>query len=491
MTRIIKQGQEAREALKRGIDLACDCAKVTLGANGRNVVLGRIDIPPTITNDGVSVVRNVEADDEIENQGVWIVKEACSVASNKAGDGTTTTAVLLQAIVSELFEQLKETDSFVSKKPNVMDLMRQVDLAKEETINALKKKVRKVAKKDIYNVAMTAGEFDWLAKIVTEIYEKIGKDGYITLKEGIKTEYETFKGIELNAGYQSEYFINTDNQECIIENPYILVTNQPLDATAVIEIIPTLISQESKGLILIAPDFSKDLINRLNKTKLGVGFNCLTLKLPTYDKDDLLVDIATLTKAKFLDKNLYTKTEDFIADIKIDNLGKVDKSISTDSKTVIIGGEGDTTERVSMIKQKIESTESMFDKDNLEKRVAYLSGGIATLTIGGDSDFEKMYFKLKAENAVNSVQNALKEGVVRGGGLTLKEIAEELPINILSQALQAPYKQLQLNSGGMTTPESVIDAVATVISSLESACSLAGRVLTTEVVIAFKNETTN
>lgn len=484
--RIIKQGQDAREALKKGIDLACNCAKITLGPSGRNAVLGRIDIPPTITNDGVSVVRNVEAEDEIENQGVWIVKEACSVASGKAGDGTTTTAVLLQAIINELFEKLKDTGSFGTVKPNVMDLMKQVDYAKEEIIKKLKESSRTITNEEIYNVAITAGEFDWLAKIVTEIYQKIGKDGYVTIKEGRKTSYETFKGIELKAGYQSEYFItNDDTREAVLDDPYILVTNQALDASCVQNIIPKLIAIDKKTLILIAPDFSKDLLNRLNKTKLEIGFNAIALKLPTYDKDDLLIDVANLTKSKFLDKNIYTHIDDFISDITIANLGQADKIIVGDSKTTIVGGEGDTTERVNSIKSKLVETQSLFDRDTLEKRIAYLSGGIATLTIGGDSDFEKMYFKLKAENAVASVQNALKEGVVKGGGLALKELDVD---NILSNAIKTPYNQIQENSGNIEILDTVLDPVSNTISSLESACSLAGRVITTEVVIAFKNK---
>ncbi len=486
--KIIKLGQEAREALKRGIDIACNPIKTTLGPAGRNAVLGRIDIPPISTNDGVSVARNIEAEDEIENQGVWIVKEACSVASAKGGDGTTTTAVLLQAIVEELFNKLKDDGSLVSTKPNVIELMNEVDKAKDIVVAELIKRARPMLPEEIFKVAKVAGEFDWLAKIVTEIYEKIGKDGYVSIQEGLKTSYKTFKGIEFNAGYQSEYFINNDEQQCVIENPYIFVTNQAMDTSFVLDIIPKLVALEAKGLVLIAPEFSRDMLNRLNTTKLKTDFNVVALKLPTYDKNDLLVDIATLTQAKFFDKNVYTKIEDFIADIKVENLGRSEKIIIGDSKTTIVGGEGDTSNRVETIKSKLENTQSLFDRDMLEKRIAYLSGGIATLTIGGDSDFEKTYFKLKAENAVSSVEKALRDGVVQGGGLTLKSIGEDVP-TVISNALFAPYKQIQENAGGkLEISEDVLDAVSVTISSIKSACSLAARVLTTEVVIAFKNK---
>lgn len=486
--KVIQTGQEARDSLKRGIDIACNCAKVTLGQAGRNAVLGRIDIPPTITNDGVSVVRNVEVEDEIENQGVWMVKEACSFASRKAKDGTTTTAVLIQSIINDLFEMLKDDGSLVAKKVNVMALMKEVDKAKDEIIEALEARSRNLMPEEIYNVALVAGEFEWLAKIVADIYSKIGKDGYVTIKEGNKTSYETFNGIEFDSGYPSEYFINNDEQQCVIKSPAILVTNQSLDASCVQDIIPKLVELESKGLILIAPEFSRDLLNRLNTTKLKTEFSAVCLKLPTFDKDDILKDIATLTKAKFLDKNTYTKISDFIADIKLDSLGTSDEVVISADSTLIIGGKGDTSERVKLIKEKMEETTSMFDKDRLEKRLAYLSGGVATLTIGGDSDFEKGYFKLKAENAVNSVQNALMEGVVEGGGKALLLVSEELPTNVLSNAIKAPYKQIQTNSGGCEIGDNVIDPVLNTMSSLRSAVSIAGRVLTTEVVIAFKNE---
>ena len=488
--KIIKTGNEAREALKKGIDLACDCIRVTLGSSGRNAVLGRIDIPPTITNDGVSVARNIEVEDEIENQGVWIVKEACSVASIKGGDGTTTTAVLLQAIIRELFERLKDNGSLISSKPNVIDLMKEVDIACADTVAKLKALARPITTNEVFNVAKVAGEFDWLANIVSEIYQKIGKDGYVKIEEGFKTSYKTFKGIEFNSGYPSEYFINSDKM-CVINNPHIFVSNQAIDTPVIVDVMTKLSGlpdeDKSKGLVIIAPDFSRDLLSRLNTTKLQTGFNAVALKLPTYGTDDLMRDIATLTESHFFDKNIYTKIEDLINDITISKLGTCDKIEIGESLTTIIGGDGFVDERVNGIKATLETTKSLFDRDILEKRIAYLSGGIATLTIGGNSEFEKGYFKLKAENAVNSVQKALIDGVVKGGGITLLNLSENK--NILSNALKSPYNQLKENAGGkFEVGDEVIDAVSVVISSLESACSLAGRVLTTEVVIAHKNE---
>lgn len=488
----IKTGQDARDALKRGIDLACDAIKVTLGPNGRNAVLGRIDIPPTITNDGVSVARNIEATDEIENQGVWIVKEACSVASGKAGDGTTTTAVLLQAIVGKLFDELKDNGSLVSKVPNVMDLMKQVDAACKEVLEYLEANSRPISEDEIKNVALVAGEFEWLANIVTDIFKKIGKDGHVTIEEGIKTSYETYKGVELNTGYHSEYYINTEDDECVLEKPLIYVTNQPLDnyiSEAIAGLVTTeMTEEENRGIIIIAPDFSRDLLNRLVTTKVKGNVSIVALKLPTFDKDDILVDVATLAKAKFLDKNAYTKIEDYIADFNLASGGSVDSAIISKNKTILIGGEGDCTDRIASIRAKLEETLSLFDKDSLEKRIAYLSGGIATLTIGGDSDFERIYFKLKAENACNSVQKALRGGVVPGGGLALIGASNKLN-NILTMCIREPYEQIQRNAGGsLDIPVTVLDPLLVTQSALKSACSLAARVLTTEVVTAFANK---
>ncbi len=486
--KIIKRGQEARNALKRGIDIVCDDVKISAGPSGLNAVIGRVDIPPIITNDGVSIARNSESNDEIENQGCWIVKEALSVASNKVGDGTTTTAILLQAIVKELFEKLDDNGSLVVKKPDAIKLMKEVDTACEVIVTELKKQSRPITLEEVYNVALSAGEFDWLAKMVSEVFSKIGKDGYVKVEEGVKTSYETFKGIEINSGYPSEYFQNKGDK-CILENPCILVTNQKMDVTAAVKVIQGVSGKDDiGGVILVAPEYTADLISRLNTTKTKTGFSCVALKVQTYDKNDLLLDIATLTNAKFLDKNLYTKYEDFVADITFDKLGKFQEAEISGNKSIFKGGEGDTTERIEKIKKLREESDSIFDKDEYDRRIAYLSGGMAAVKIGGESDFERTYFKLKADNAFASAQVALRDGVVKGGGLALKDVSDILDENILTMAIRAPYNQIQSNTGGITIGDNIIDPVSVTISSLKSACSIAGRVITTEVVIAFKNE---
>lgn len=489
MKKRILFGQEARDALKRGIDISARAISTTLGPTGRNAVLGRLDLPPVITNDGATIARNIELEDEIENQGAWIVKEATAMADKKGGDGTTTATVILQKIVNILFELLKDDGSLVTKKVDAIKLKKDVDIWCDKVCEKLREKARPVIDSDILKVAKVSAEYDWLAQMIADIYSKTGKDGFINIEESVKTGYEIFKGIELTGGYHSEYYINNENRECIINSPHILITNQKLDIQAVIPLVDSLVSRKIMEVVIIAPEFTRDLLNRLVTTKVKAGFTAVALKLPTFDKDDILVDIATLTKATFIDKNTYPTYEDLLKAITFESLGTAERAIIGEGKSVIIGGEGDTTERVKAIRKLHSESQSEFDKNTYEKRIAYLSGGIAVLKIGGESDTEKNYFKLKAEDAINAVQVALQEGVVKGGGLALKEIADELPKNILTEAIKAPYNQIQENAGGsLEIGDDIIDPVKITISSLRSACSLAGMVVTTETVTAFKQE---
>jgi len=490
MTKIILKGQEAREALKRGVDLVADCVKLTLGPSGRNAVLGRRNVTPIITNDGVTIAHNIEANDEIEQQGVLIVREAAQLTDSNAGDGTTTTTVLLQAITNQLFAMIKDDGSLVRNKINTIDLKKKLDIWCENVCDELKKISRPITNDDIYNVAIISAEYDWIAKIITDIFIQIGKDGYVSVEEGVKNEYHVFKGMELNAGYPSEYFINNDKRQCVVEKPNILVTNQQLEISALLPLVEEMSSKNMTEVLIVAPDFTRDLLNRLNTTKLKTGLSIVALKLPTLGKDDILIDLCSLTNAKFLDKNIYTKYEDLVKDINLSSLGNAERAIIGDNKTVIIGGNGDVSERVNEVKKILSSTESIFDRDTLEKRIAYLSGGLAVIKISAQSEFEKSYFKLKMEDAVNAVQVALKDGVVKGGGLALKDIATRLNSGTgFDECLLAPYNQIKENCGKeIDVPDTVIDPVKITISALKSACSLAGMLLTTEIAIAYKKE---
>lgn len=492
--KIIKFGKDARDALKRGVDLASNCVKVTLGPAGRNAVLGRYGITPDITNDGVTIAQNVEADDETENLGVMAVKEASMLADLKGGDGTTTATVLLQAIVNSTFEKLSEHDDmpkgFSKDYKNSVQLKKDIDIACAAVVDALKKKARPITVKEIYDVALVSGEYEWIAKMIAEIYEKIGKDGYVSIEEGVKSEYDIYKGIEINAGFHSEYFINNDKRQCVLTAPRILVTNQKLNIKNVLFLIDECAAANLTNLVMIAPEFDRDMLNRLNTMKLKANtLNFVAVKLPTYDKDDILIDIAVLSGAKFIDKNAYASLEELEKDLIVANVGKVEQAILGEAHSAFIGGDGDTKKRVSDLRKQITKTTSIFDKNKLEQRLAFLAGGIAVIRVGAESETEKLYFKRKIEDAQNAAQLALREGVVHGGGIALRDIAKDLPENILTEALKKPYEQIQENAGGkLKIGEKVLDPVAVTISSLQSACSLAGMLLTTEVTIAVKED---
>lgn len=481
--KIIKTGSDAREALRSGINKVADCVKVTLGPSGKNAVLGRRDITPIITNDGVSIARAIELEDEIEEQGAMIVKEASSLTDNEVGDGTTTTTVILQTLINDIFEQIKETDSLLSTKKDTIKIKKEIDKLCDEVVERLKKKSRKITKNEIYDVALISAEYFWIAEILEKVFKEVGADGYISVEEANKTSYEIFKGLEIPAGFTSDYFVNNEKQECVLEDPSILISNSKFeDLISVAEIVKTMAEKEQKSLVIVAPDFSKEVLGRFISTKVQTGFYIVAVKIPTYDKDDILIDLATLTESKMLDKNLKNKPS-------YENLGTVDKVIISEDKSVFVGGRGDTTKRKQEIKKEIENCDSEFDKDKLEQRLAHLSGGFAVVKIGATSQSEKTYFILKIEDAINAVRNALKEGVIKGGGLTLKEISEEMGDNLLSKALKAPYNQIQENyGGGLEIADNVLDPLTTISTAVKSACSLAGMVLTTEVVIASKNE---
>lgn len=491
--KIIKLGQDARDALKRGIDLAADAVECTLGPSGRNAIIGRMDITPIITNDGVTILRNLEVEDETEQLAVMVAKEAASLTDNEAGDGTTTTTTLLRAIVNELFDAIKDDGTLVKKKVDTIKLKKDLDHWCGVVCNKLQEMAKPISKKDLYDVAMVSAEYDWLAKIVASVFEKVGKDGYVSVEEGMKTDFEIFKGIEIDVGLSSDYFINNDKGECVIDKPYVLVTNHVIDTgmmETIVSLIADLIQQEKvSNLVIIAPDFSRDILSRFITTKIKTNFGVVALKLPHFGKDDLYLDICALLNCNLIDKNTFIKSDDFKLAFHKNNAGIGEKIVVGSAKTLIVGN-GDTKERVKKLKKTLSETISVFDRDAIEKRIAYLSGGVGIIRISGNSDFEKGYMKLKAEDCVNAVQAALNYGVVKGGGLALKSISEsfEKP-NILSKPLLKPYQCIQANAGGfLKIEDNIVDPVKVTISAVKSACSLAGTLITTEVSIAYKNE---
>lgn len=492
--KIVKFGQDARDALKRGIDLVAKATNPTLGPAGRAAVLGRMDLPPKLADDAISIVMNMESEDPFENEGIKLMRETLMATSKKVKDSTATTMNLSQSVVASMFEKLKSNGSLMSsQKVNTIKLKKELDQALNAITEALRNKARPLTKDETYNVALSAGTYEWIARLVTDVFDRIGVDGYVEIQEAVKTSYEILNGMDIKAGYHSEYYINNNDRECVIASVPVLVTNQPLETEGVKAVIKAAFARKIRQAIIIAPDFTRDTLASLSITQTetdpDLQFTAVALKLPTFDKDDVLIDIATLTGAKFLDKKLYTSYQALCEDIKFENLGTVEKAIVGESKTKLLGGKGDVTNRIKELKDKHSTIESAFDKDILEKRIASLSGGTAFIKIGGVSDFDKGYFKLKLENAVGAVQNALKEGVVPGGGVALNDLARELPANILTDAIKSPYMQIQENNGEpFDVPDTALDPVANTIGALTSACSIAGTLLLTETLTTFKNE---
>lgn len=479
--KIIKLGSDARQALKRGIDAVADCVKITLGPSGRNVIVGKEYGTPLITNDGVSIAQQVICEDEIEELGAQMVKEVSRITDQKAGDGTTTATVLLQAITNEGFKRIDNTKSLVQSQVDTMEIKREIDTACEKVIKELDKVTRKVStREDIYHVAKVSVESDTLAEIVTDLYEKVGKDGTVLVEDGyLEIESEVFSGLEIEATFLTP---RISEKNLTIKSPHILVTNHVFsDSTKLIPIIEELAKKGARELVIIAEDFSKELLQMFNYNHANGQFTIVAIKAPFFGKAELYEDISTLTGGTFVDRNIKDS-------IEFSDLGKSEQVVIKD-KTWIIGGKGNTKDRVKDLKKELKTTISLFDKAKLEKRIAGLGGGIGVIRVGATSDSEREYLKLKVEDAVNAVKYALQDGVVKGGGVTLKQIAEKLPKSILTEALKAPYEQIQKNSGGLKVGDNIIDPVKTTKSALQNACSIAGVLLTTEVAIAHKHDT--
>ena len=493
--KILKHSQDAREALKRGVDLAAKCTNPTLGPAGKGQLIGRMDLPPRIVDDAVSILMNLELPDETEQAAVMLMREVLMTQSKNIKDSTATTMNLSQAVVSELFEKLNNRDSLVEGSVNTISLNKKLQESLEVIISKLRSRARDLTPEDIYSVALSAGSYDWIAKLVTEIYEKIGKDGYVSIEEANKTSYEILSGMDVNAGYHSDYYINNDERQCVLEKPFVFVTNQKLEPEALRKVIGALIQKGKedsltyKSVIFIAPDFTPEALASMIKTQTNGDFTPVALKLPTFDKDDILLDIATVTEAKLMDKKMYTSYEQFLNDITIDKLGRLDKAIIGEGKSKFIGGKGDVVSRVKDIKDLSDKSESAFDKDTYTKRIASLNGAVAYIKVGGVSDFDKGYYKLKVENAVGSVQNAFNGGVIHGGGVTLNKIADEIKGQLLSEAIRSPYKTIQANNGEpFEVPLTVIDPVDNIIGALRGACETAGKLLLVESSNVFKNK---
>jgi chaperonin GroEL len=521
--------EEVRGALKRGVDVVADAVKVTLGPKGRNVALGKSWGGPTITNDGVSIAKEITLSDKFEDMGASIVKEVATKTNDKAGDGTTTAVVLTQAIVAE---GLKRT----ALGANAMMVRRGIEAGAKDAIEELKKLARPVkGKQEIRQVATISAESEELGKTIADIVEKVGKDGVVTVEESqsIGIESDFVEGMEFDKGYVSAYLVtNAERMEAEAKDAPILITDKKI--SAIKDIVPILekVAQAGKReLVIIADDVDGEALATLVVNKLKGVFNVLAVKAPGYGdrKKEMLADIATTVGGQVISEDLGLSLEK----AELGMLGRAARVVATKDSTVIVGGKGKKAaieERVASLKSQRENTDSKFDKEKLDERIAKLSGGVAIIRVGAATETEMKYLKDKIEDAVNATKAAIAEGIVPGGGASLAKVAEKLRVrvqklaekdssdvefrtgyNIVVKALNAPLTQIVENTGREDASliiESVnkgnakgwdaltetvvddmyeagiIDPVKVTRSGVENAASAAAVLLTTEAAVA-------
>ena len=523
MAKDIKFSSDARSAMVRGVDILADTVKVTLGPKGRNVVLEKSFGSPLITNDGVTIAKEIELEDHFENMGAKLVSEVASKTNDIAGDGTTTATVLTQAIVREGIKN-------VTAGANPIGIRRGIETAVAAAVEALKNNAIPVANKEaIAQVAAVSSRSEKVGEYISEAMEKVGKDGVITIEEsrGMETELEVVEGMQFDRGYLSQYMV-TDNEKMVadLENPYILITDKKI--SNIQEILPLLesILQSTRPLLIIADDVDGEALPTLVLNKIRGTFNVVAVKAPGFGdrRKAMLEDIAILTGGTVITEDLGLE----LKDATIEALGQAAKvSVDKDS-TVIVEGAGNPeaiANRVAVIKSQIETTTSEFDREKLQERLAKLSGGVAVIKVGAATETELKEMKLRIEDALNATRAAVEEGIVAGGGTALVNVipaVEALELtgdeatgrSIVLRALEEPVRQIAYNAGyegsividrlknaeagtgfNAATGEwvnmieaGIIDPVKVSRSALQNAASVASLILTTEAVVANKPE---
>ncbi len=425
MAKQIIFNEEARQALKRGIDQVANVVKVTIGPKGRNVVLDKGYGAPTITNDGVSIAKEITLKDKFENMGAEIIKEVATKTNDIAGDGTTTSVVLTQAIVSE---GMKHTNMGLG----VMGIRAGIEHATIDVVHALKMMAKDIKTKDeIRQVAVISAESEEIGKIIANTIEKVGKDGVVTVEESqsFGVESEVVEGLQFDKGYVSPYMItNTERMEAEYKDVPVLLTDKKI--SSIKEILPLLEKVAATGrkdLVIIADDVDGEALTTFVINKLRGGFNVLTIKAPGYGdkKKEMLQDIAVVLGGQVVTDELGLKLDT----IELATLGRATKVVSTKDTTVIIGGKGkrgDIDARVTQLKKQKDTTKSKFDVEKIEERIAKLTGGVAVIRVGAATETEMKYLKLKIEDAVNATKAAIDEGIVVGGGVALLKASQKV-----------------------------------------------------------------
>ncbi|VMO16028.1 chaperone GroEL [Streptococcus pneumoniae] len=523
MSKEIKFSSDGRSAMVRGVDILADTVKVTLGPKGRNVVLEKSFGSPLITNDGVTIAKEIELEDHFENMGAKLVSEVASKTNDIAGDGTTTATVLTQAIVREGIKN-------VTAGANPIGIRRGIETAVAAAVEALKNNAIPVANKEaIAQVAAVSSRSEKVGEYISEAMEKVGKDGVITIEEsrGMETELEVVEGMQFDRGYLSQYMV-TDSEKMVadLENPYILITDKKI--SNIQEILPLLesILQSNRPLLIIADDVDGEALPTLVLNKIRGTFNVVAVKAPGFGdrRKAMLEDIAILTGGTVITEDLGLE----LKDATIEALGQAARVTVDKDSTVIVEGAGNPeaiSNRVAVIKSQIETTTSEFDREKLQERLAKLSGGVAVIKVGAATETELKEMKLRIEDALNATRAAVEEGIVAGGGTALANVIpavatleltgdEATGRNIVLRALEEPVRQIAHNAGfegsividrlknaelgigfNAATGEwvnmidqGIIDPVKVSRSALQNAASVASLILTTEAVVANKPE---
>ncbi len=515
--------ETARRSLKKGVDRLADAVKVTLGPKGRNVVLDKKFGAPTITNDGVTIAREIELDEPFENMGAQLLKEVATKTDDVAGDGTTTAVVLGQALVTEGLKN-------VTAGANPMIVKRGLDKGVEAVVAALKANARPVDKReDIAAVASISAADPEVGELIAEVMDKVGKDGVITVEEGqsIGLEKEYTEGMQFDRGYLSAYFVtNPDRMEAVLENPAVLVTDKKI--SSIQELLPALEKavQLGRPLFIIAEDIDGEALATLVVNKLKGTISVLAVKAPGFGdrRKEMLRDIAVLSGANVISEELGRKLDSVVPE----DFGGARRVVSTKDDTTIVDGEGDQTAikaRMAQIKSQIEDTTSDYDKEKLQERLAKLAGGVAVIKVGAATETELKEKKHRIEDALSTTRAAVEEGLVAGGGTALLQAIpaldkiklvgdEAIGVAILRRALEAPIRQIAENAGkegsvvvatvrnmpvgegydalrdeyGNMFDKGIVDAAKVTRSALQHAASIAGMVLTTETLVTDKPE---
>ena len=520
MAKELKYQDEARRALERGVNALADAVKITLGPKGRYVVLDKKFGAPTITNDGVTIAREIELEDAFENQGAQLVKEVATKTNDIAGDGTTTATLLAQAIVREGLRN-------VAAGANPMAIKRGIEAAVDEVVEAIKKAAKEISgKEDIARVATISARDRAVGDVIADAIEKVGKDGVVNVEESntFGLDLEFTEGMQFDKGYLSPYMItDTERMEAVLDDPYILIANQKIGAVQ--DLLPVLekVIQQGKQLLIVAEDVEGEALATIVVNKLRGTFTCVAVKAPGFGdrRKRMLEDIAILTGGEVITEELGLKLEN----TNVTQLGRARKVVVTKDDTTLIDGAGKTDTikgRIKQIKSEIETTDSDFDREKLQERLAKLAGGVAVVKVGAATEVEMKETKHRVEDALSATRAALEEGIVPGGGVVLVNAIPSVKVDkksddvdfrtgkqIIARALEEPLRQIAENAGlegsvvvnkvkslpageGLNAESGVyedmvkagiVDPAMVTRSALQNAASIAKNILTTECIV--------